>query len=266
MNRYFLRWCISSCALFFTVSCTAEHHAPPTNQIAAQPSIATPLMPAQDEPARTPFSIDDEDKNLDAQLDETAQLPPSLSENDILINGQTIEEFSPVGWHLLAKAEGDLNADNLRDAAAIFSKAVPTGKNNEFGSHKNEQPRRDVVTRRLLVIALRDQKGSLQRDAASQKAIMCRTCGVYNDDSFYNLEIKNKVIVLQHDVLGPTHSNYTYKFQKRGEEWLVIGGMGEYRHRASGKTQISQLKRAIKLVDFDISKENEKLDLSAESN
>nr|MBA2736731.1 hypothetical protein [Pyrinomonadaceae bacterium] len=24
------------------------------------------------------------------------------------VNGQTIEEFSPVGWHLLAKAEGDL--------------------------------------------------------------------------------------------------------------------------------------------------------------
>lgn len=265
MNKYFLKWYIGLCALFFTASCTSENHTAHFNKIAVQSSPTPSLAPAKNEPTQTIYSVN-EDKTLDVQLDETAQLPPSLSETDIPVNGQTIEEFSPVGWHLLAKAEGDLNADNLRDAVAIFSKAVPSGTNNEVGTHKNEQARRDVVTRRLLVIALRDQKGLMRRDAISQKAIMCRTCGVYNDDNFYNLEIKNKMIVLQHDVLGPTHSSYTHKFQKRGEEWFVIGGMGEYRHRASGKTQISKQKLAIKFADFDISKENEKMDLSAESN
>lgn len=190
-----------------------------------------------------------------------AALPPSLTDDDIPAHGDKIENFAPPGWFLQAESEGDVNGDKLPDAAAIFSK-------NSIEKRINDWTEEELLTPKLLVIALRDQTGRLRRAAISQKAVLCQACGGIGGDPRSGITIKNDGIVLYQSRNAGIHTDFLYIIKLINDEWYVTNGEAAYLDKVLAKlpeyandekkmSSISERKRDIKrseLSRFEVTK------------
>lgn len=202
--------------------------------------------------------------NKNAAAVETSMFSGAVvTKNDVAPKGTRVEDFSPAGWHLMLKADGDLNGDKIPDAAAVFSRARAFDGKDE-STRASEQAEEIVNTERVLIIALGGADGALSLDALTQKIILCRTCGAQMDDTLLGLKIVNQAIVIEQGALGTSSSDYTHQIKKDARRgWVVFTGAGKYRARATGKSSAARQKGIIALAEFDITREAEKLDRQA---
>lgn len=232
-------------------------------------SCQTGAPPKSAENKNRPVNNSNKDNANQSKNDETeTSLKPSSSgvsvtKDDVAQKGVRVEDFSPKNWHLMMKAEGDLNGDGAPDAVAAFSKAKLFDAADD-SSHSSAQSEEDVNTERVFIIALRDANGVLQLEELSRKVILCRLCGAQTDETLLGLDIKNGAVEITQAALGTSSADYLHKIKKDAARgWIVFYGEGKFRQRSTGKNSAAKQRATIPLAGFDISKEVEKLGLSA---
>lgn len=124
--------------------------------------------------------------------------------------GATLESFTPKGWVLLKKAEGDLNGDQVSDVAVVFDKDIPL------------KERKPDVADRLLVILFKTKEG-YALSASSLEVVRCVQCGGSYGDPFQEIKIANKVVQIDH--YGGTSWRWgeVDKFRYQNNGWFLIG-------------------------------------------
>ncbi|HKY63994.1 MAG TPA: hypothetical protein VJR29_11285 [bacterium] len=125
-------------------------------------------------------------------------------------SGARLQDFVPKGWAVLMQAEGDLNRDGKPDAALIL-------KNPAEDSMQEEWPR-------PLVLLLQNPEGGGYRlSAASEQAVLCRTCGGIFGDPLAELQIKNGVVIIDHYGGSRFRWGYTHRWRRQDGDWILIG-------------------------------------------
>jgi hypothetical protein len=134
-----------------------------------------------------------------------------LNGEDIVVpeTASSPEAFAPAGWTVRAKAEGDLNRDNVPDAAVVFV--------NPEESHDGSIPR-------LLVIAFRQPDGTWKRSAVSEKEVYCKECGGALGDPFLGIVIEHGTLLT--DEFGGSaagHWEVSHQYRFEDPDWIRIG-------------------------------------------
>lgn len=132
--------------------------------------------------------------------------------NKLQQTGKTLQEFIPQEWSVKAKAEGDLNKDGLNDIAAVLINDT---------MEKNNTDETDLT--RLLIILFKNSDGTLKLSAASEKAILCNSCGGVFGDPFESIKIEKGVLVISHYGGSSDRWAYVHRFRFQDGDWFLIG-------------------------------------------
>ena len=140
-----------------------------------------------------------------------SELVPEEVAQDEEKGSQNIESLIPEGWQLIAKAEGDLNQDNLVDAAIVIEQDVE----NLF---------LDEAAPRALLIALQNDKGTYELSIRSDKAILkANEGGVWGDPFYEGLSVDRGSLLI--NFYGGSNWRWanTYRFRYQDDGWYLIG-------------------------------------------
>ena len=140
-----------------------------------------------------------------------SELVPEEVAQDEKEGSQNIESLIPEGWQLIAKAEGDLNQDNLVDAAIVIEQDVE----NLF---------LDEAAPRALLIALQNDKGTYELSIRSDKAILkANEGGVWGDPFYEGLSVDRGSLLI--NFYGGSNWRWanTYRFRYQDDGWYLIG-------------------------------------------
>lgn len=126
--------------------------------------------------------------------------------------GKTLGAFVPAGWKILKQAEGDLNKDNLPDAAVILASRQEDGNSEDA----MEAPR-------PLLLLLKQSDGSYALSGMSPDLILCKMCGGVFGNPLEDLKVERGTVVVKHyggsnDKWGSTH-----RFRFQDGDWYLIG-------------------------------------------
>ena len=140
-----------------------------------------------------------------------SELVPEEVAQDEKEGSQNIESLIPEGWQLIAKAEGDLNQDNLVDAAMVIEQEV-------------ENLPLDEAAPRSLLIALQNDKGTYELSIQSDKAILkANEGGVWGDPFYEGLSVDRGSLLI--NFYGGSNWRWanTYRFRYQDDGWYLIG-------------------------------------------
>ena len=142
----------------------------------------------------------------------------------------SVQDFSqliPEGWSILtaygeeAKAEGDLNKDNIPDIAAVIEQNTSANTN---GTIDLSNP-----PARSLIIAFRNPDNSYNLSVIADKAVLLANEGGIFGDPFDSISINRGSVVL-HFYGGSSwrwYENFRFRFQDK--DWYLIGAtIGSY--------------------------------------
>ena len=124
----------------------------------------------------------------------------------------SLEALVPKGWKLESKVEGDLNRDQLPDVAATITQKAKLPDNPDF-----------EVTRRLLVLALRQKDGTWQRSAVSDRAVLNSDEGGVWGDPFEEIRIERGALVIEHFGGSNWRWGITSRYRFQDNQWTLIG-------------------------------------------
>ena len=176
---------------------------------------------------------------------ENAPTPPEI--------GRKIEDFIPPTAKLLVAAEGDLNGDNLPDAAAVFvgdDKATYIAADGKEGG--------STFLNRYLLIALRNSDGDLQREAVSRSIVFpvpdFESANIASTK--VELKIANQTIFLKQSngLSAATVTEYEFQIKQKNKQWQITSIKISAADIRSDKTINFQQKRSIAFDNFDIQK------------
>lgn len=140
--------------------------------------------------------------------------------NRIIPNCQSVglktSDFIPEQWKTLGEAKGDLNGDNIEDAAmavqGTYSKFVD--KEEKFDTNP-----------RMLIVLFGSKVG--YRLAEKSNSIIAIPDSPSMTEPFDSLAIKNGVLHIRQGIFmsagGWTTSNHLYKFRYQNSEFVLIG-------------------------------------------
>ncbi len=133
--------------------------------------------------------------------------------------GPKIESFVPKGWHIVEKAEGDLNKDNAPDIAAVVEadKDVPNLKEEDYP----QKPR-------ILLIALRQANGSYTLSIQSNESILLSNEGGVMGDPLAGLTIERGTLLVQFYGGSADRWGYDYRWRFQNNEWFLIGATATF--------------------------------------
>ena len=139
---------------------------------------------------------------------------------------KNIEAFIPEDWKLIAKVEGNLNQDNMADAAAVI----------EYESlESNESP-----VRRLL-IAFQKDNGNYELSIQSDKAILRADEGGAFGDPFNALEVNRGSLLIKFHGGSTWRWSKAYRFRYQDNGWYLIGStLTDYYATNADKTVITK--------------------------
>jgi hypothetical protein len=142
----------------------------------------------------------------------------------------SVKDFSkliPEGWTILtaygteAKAEGDLNKDNIPDIAAVIEQKAST--------NTNETKDLSNAAARSLIIAFANPDNSYSLSVKADKAVLLANEGGVFGDPFDSISISRGSVIL-HFYGGSNwrwYADYRFRFQDR--DWYLIGAtLGSY--------------------------------------
>lgn len=125
-------------------------------------------------------------------------------------SGNQIETFVPKGWRIIAKAEGDLNKDNLSDTAAVIEQEA---QNLSLG---------EAAPRKLLIVSQKDN-GTYELSIQSDKAILKANEGGVFGDPLEGLAIENNSLLIKFYGGSSERWAQTYRFRYQDNGWYLIG-------------------------------------------
>jgi hypothetical protein len=124
--------------------------------------------------------------------------------------------FVPEGWEETSLIEADLNGDQRDDAVIVITWTGPLPDNTEF-----------AWTRHVLVLALRQEDGSLKRSAVSDRAVLDNTEGGLLGDPFQELRVERGAVVIEHYGGSRNRWGITTRFRSQNGRWMLIGRTDE---------------------------------------
>ncbi|MCB1209818.1 MAG: hypothetical protein KDK97_10845 [Verrucomicrobiales bacterium] len=127
--------------------------------------------------------------------------PPLISER-----GATAAAFVPKGWEQEVLLEADWNGEKRKDVAIVIQR-------------KDE--RESIV--RLLVLALRDQDGSLRRSAVSDEAVLNGDEGGVYGDPFLGIKAERGALVIEHYGGSNWRWSMVHRYRYQKGRWDLIG-------------------------------------------
>ncbi|WP_169740948.1 hypothetical protein [Methylomicrobium agile] len=129
--------------------------------------------------------------------------------NPLPREGRTLDDFTPRGWTVADKTDGDLNADGIADIAAIL---VPSSTD----STAEEGPR--------VLLALLGGAGGKFRPAGHNGGfLVCMHCGGVKESS--GVEIKRGVLIV-HQLTGSrefTDQTWRFRYDPKLSRFVLIG-------------------------------------------
>lgn len=125
-------------------------------------------------------------------------------------SAKTPKAFIPKGWHVLAKAEGDLNNDKVPDMVLILA------------NDQEDKSTLDNQVPRLFLVLFKTEDGYTLA-ASSDKVVFCKTCGGMMGDPFQGIKIDRGTVVL--DYYGGSRDRWsmTHRFRYQNSDFYLIG-------------------------------------------
>jgi hypothetical protein len=163
----------------------------------------------------------------------------------IPLKAATAAALVPKGWALETTAQADLNQDGRKDLALVITKKGARADNPDF-----------EVTRRLLVLALRQKDGTLERSAVSDSAVLNSDEGGVWGDPFVEIQFERGALVIRHYGGSNWRWRTTARYRFQDGHWMLIGrtdentfnGDAEYRDDADHNLSSGQVIRHFKPV------------------
>jgi hypothetical protein len=152
--------------------------------------------------------------------------------------GKTVNDFVPAGWTVLASAKGDLNKDNVPDAAVILQHKDSVNFVEEWRSGNTLT----VVTQPRILIILFKSPADNQFHLAEQN----NDCVMLHDsptreEPFQEMTIDKGILKLDYQIFCNAGcweiTNLSYKFRYQANEFTLIGADYDSMHRASHASQ-----------------------------
>jgi hypothetical protein len=125
----------------------------------------------------------------------------------------TAKDFAPPGWEVAVVREGDLNGDNIPDAALVLQK----------DNYKEPDADDDYTfSKRLLVLAFR-HNDKLTRTAVSDDAVLDSNEGGALGDPFQEVKIERGAVVITHYGGSRDRWGSTHRYRWQHHQWMLIG-------------------------------------------
>jgi hypothetical protein len=121
--------------------------------------------------------------------------------------------FAPPGWEVEVVQEGDLNGDNVNDAAIVLTK-------KDYKEPDEDDD--DTYSKHILVVAFRNN-GKLQRTAVSDDAVLDGNEGGVYGDPFAELKIERGAVLVRHYGGSRDRWGYTDRYRWQQNTWMLIG-------------------------------------------
>lgn len=162
--------------------------------------------------------------------------PPPVTYPEVPRQASSLDGFVPQGWRLEARAEGDLNRDQARDAAIVLRMDDPK---NRIATQWDPDQRYDTNPR-MLVVAFARQGGGYALAAADHKLIP-RLENQNQDDPFDELLIRNGALHVKMHLFmsagGWQMGGSAYTFRWQDGAFRLIGFDRDSVMRNSGETE-----------------------------
>ncbi|GGF16582.1 hypothetical protein [Flavobacterium limi] len=153
------------------------------------------------------------------------------------MEGQSISDFIPIDWKLLASAKGDLNNDKNDDIAFIIQyKDSVSIEKIEFDEKET------VVTQpRILILAFFNPIQKKYEVIEQSNSFILNHDDPNMSEPFQNIEIKKGILRIDFQIFmnagSWSMSNNSYVFRYQQNEFKLIGADYNYLHRGSGETE-----------------------------
>ena len=180
----------------------------------------------------------------------------------IKTEAQSISNFIPSKWKLLASAKGDLNGDKNDDIAFIIQ------YQDSVSIEKIEFEEIDtVITQpRILILAFFNSILKKYELIEQSNSFILNHDNPNMDDQFQNITIKKGVLRIDFAIfmnMGSwSISNNSYAFRYQENEFRLIGADYNHTHRGSGETEnrsYNFLSKKVKISTGNISNDNKKI-------
>ena len=149
--------------------------------------------------------------------------------------GRTIEDFVPKNSTIIGKAEGDLNGDEISDAALVIKGGDPklANKNDGLGGDVFD------TNPRTLIVLIRNALANRYELAEQNNTFVITPDSPTMSEPFQAVKIKNGVLQLDFEIWYSAGSwgtsTASYKFKRTSGEFVLIGAdkpkLGETRAR-----------------------------------
>jgi hypothetical protein len=148
----------------------------------------------------------------------------------IISNGQSINDFVPLGWKILDSAFGDLNKDGLKDAAIILQYKDSVSMVNNLEDTVLTQPR-------ILLLLFKNPTNNKFLLVEESNSFILKHDNAILDDPYQGITIDKGILKIAFHLFYNMGSWYstssTYKFRFDKKEFVLIGADLLTIHRAS---------------------------------
>jgi hypothetical protein len=124
-----------------------------------------------------------------------------------------IEGFFPKGWHLLYQTEGDLNKDQLSDAAFIIEGDTEVKNLKEDNTAKP----------RILAMVFKQNNGDYVLSTQANDFIMLSNEGGILGDPLADIQIQRGSVLVSFYGGSSDRWGYDYRFRFQNNNWFLIG-------------------------------------------
>jgi len=157
-------------------------------------------------------------------------LGQDFSYPSIITNGQQLKDFIPAGWTILDSATGELNKDNLQDAAIILQHKDSIAMIKDVEDTVITQPR-------ILIILFKNRADNSFELVQQSNSFILMHDSPTMDDPFDELNIYAGILEIKFHLFYNIGSWYSstasYKFRYQKGEFVLIGADSFSIHRAT---------------------------------
>lgn len=128
--------------------------------------------------------------------------------------GRSLADFTPRGWIVADRAEGDLNADGILDKAAILVRQSSRAEQN------NESL---VESQRVLLVLISGKKGKLWLGGNQPELLQCLHCGGVKES--VGIEIRKGILIVN-QLTGSrefTDQTWRFRYDPKTRRFMLIG-------------------------------------------
>ena len=130
------------------------------------------------------------------------------------LKGQNIEDFVPVGYHIITQTKGNLNKDTITDLAAIIEADDNVMSLKEIDH--DQKPR-------ILFVLFGLPKSGFSLSIQSNTSVLLSDDGGVFGDPLQELFIERNTLCVEYYGGSSDKWAYTYKWRWQNKDWYLIG-------------------------------------------